>query len=158
MINIPIHHTTHPYAPLPLILLLLPILLLHRLTAPTAGIIAYSAEVFSIVADKRKLVVAKGGVRESFPMKVFKMLEHIDIHEPELANIVFLVYVQLEISCTYIKYCRTPQEHNESSTSTGTYQLCINIFREARRVTACSSDWRFLSHCHILTFGSGIWF
>ena len=31
---------------------------------PTAGIIAYSAEVFSIVADKRKLVVAKGGVRE----------------------------------------------------------------------------------------------
>ncbi len=34
---------------------------------PTAGIIAYSAEVFSIVADKRKLVVAKGGVRESSP-------------------------------------------------------------------------------------------
>ena len=55
---------------------------------PTAGIIADSAEVFSMVADERKPVVAKGGVRESFPMKVFKMLEHIDIHEPELAYIV----------------------------------------------------------------------
>jgi hypothetical protein len=55
---------------------------------PNAGIIAYrAAEVFSIVADERKLVT-KGGVRESFPMKLFKMLEHIDLHEPELANII----------------------------------------------------------------------
>ena len=54
---------------------------------PTTGIIAYRAEVFPMVADERKLV-AKGGVRQSFPMKLFKMLEHIDLHEPELANIV----------------------------------------------------------------------
>ena len=55
---------------------------------PTAGIIAYrAAEVFSMVADERKLVVAKGGVRESFPMKLFKMLEHIDLHALGLGSI-----------------------------------------------------------------------
>jgi hypothetical protein len=55
---------------------------------PTTGIIAFRAEVFSMVADERKPFVAKGGARESFPIKLFKMLEHIDLHEPELAKIV----------------------------------------------------------------------
>jgi hypothetical protein len=54
---------------------------------PTAGIMAYR-DLFSMVADESKPFVAKGTVRESFPIKLFKMLEHIDLHEPELANIV----------------------------------------------------------------------
>jgi len=57
-------------------------------THPNAGIIAYRDLSSNMVADKRKPFVAKGGVRESFPIKLFKMLEHIDLHEPELANIV----------------------------------------------------------------------
>jgi hypothetical protein len=55
---------------------------------PTNSIIAFRAEVFSMVADERKPFVAKSGARESFSIKLFKMLEHIDLHEPELAKIV----------------------------------------------------------------------
>jgi len=54
---------------------------------PTTGIIAYR-DLFSMGAEERNTFVAKGGVRDSFPIKLFKMLEHIDLHEPELANIV----------------------------------------------------------------------
>ena len=57
-------------------------------THPNAGIIAYRDLSSNMVADKRKPFVAKRSVRESFPIKLFKMLEHIDLHEPELANIV----------------------------------------------------------------------
>jgi len=55
---------------------------------PTTGIIAFCADVFFIVANERKPFVTKGGVQESFSIKLSKMLEHIDLHDPELTKIV----------------------------------------------------------------------
>ncbi|GFH43720.1 hypothetical protein CTEN210_00193 [Chaetoceros tenuissimus] len=40
------------------------------------------------VADEEKNICTKGGVKVPFPVKLYNMLEHIDLHEPELANIV----------------------------------------------------------------------
>ena len=54
---------------------------------PTTGIITYR-DLLSMGADERKPFVGKGGARDSFPIKLFKMLEHIDLHEPELATII----------------------------------------------------------------------
>ena len=40
------------------------------------------------VADEEKNICTKGGVKVPFPVKLFNMLEHIDLNEPELAKII----------------------------------------------------------------------
>lgn len=40
------------------------------------------------VADEEKNICTKGGVKVPFPVKLYNMLEHIDLNEPELAKIV----------------------------------------------------------------------
>lgn len=40
------------------------------------------------VADKEKNICTKGGVKVPFPVKLFNMLKHIDLNEPELAKII----------------------------------------------------------------------
>ena len=47
----------------------------------STSIIAH-CDLLSMGADQRKPFIAKGSVRESFPIKIFKMIEHIDLHEP----------------------------------------------------------------------------
>jgi len=43
---------------------------------------------YSMVNNTEKPLVTKGGVRVPFPVKLFQMLQHIDLHEPELSYII----------------------------------------------------------------------
>ena len=57
-------------------------------TNPNTTSTAYLYHDYSMVNYTEKHLVTKGGVKAPFPVKLFYMLEHIDLHEPELSSII----------------------------------------------------------------------